>query len=277
MNQFEITSIQRGCVYDGTGVRTTVFFRGCMFKCPWCCNPESLKNNPDRFIDDNKCLYKRNIHSLLCKDCVRLSGVGKIDNCPFGVSTPVSCRYTLNELLAFLIQDKSLYDESNGGITLSGGDPIIQIDDLYLLLKRLKEKKISCNIETTLFYQNSKKILDVIPLIDEWIIDLKFQKENYTDNYFQALVNNLALLRKNNCKIIFRYVYTANSDKQFILTKILEVNLKKIEIIKCHSLSLSKYKKLGLKIKDYTPDDYNYNNMCVTLEECGIKVRQLKA
>lgn len=130
MRSLNITSIQRGCLYDGPGVRTTVFLRGCILKCPWCCNPETIFLENDFFLDNSKCLKIKHINSSLCDNCERYGGAISVDNCPFGVSERISDIYPFEDLINELLKDKTLFDATGGGITFSGGEPLLQVADL---------------------------------------------------------------------------------------------------------------------------------------------------
>ena len=102
MKQLEVTAIQRGCVYDGMGVRTTVFLKGCPFSCPWCCNPETLYSSPLFFIDNQKCIKEKGLSSSLCRKCIRNGGFDTLECCPFGVSEATSRLLSVEELANYL-------------------------------------------------------------------------------------------------------------------------------------------------------------------------------
>lgn len=74
MKSLEVTNIQRGCVYDGPGVRTTVFLKGCSLCCPWCCNPETITREDAFYIDNSKCLKYQGISSSICNACEKYGG-----------------------------------------------------------------------------------------------------------------------------------------------------------------------------------------------------------
>lgn len=117
MKQLEVTAIQRGCVYDGMGVRTTVFLKGCPFSCPWCCNPETLYSSPLFFIDNQKCIKEKGLSSSLCRKCIRNGGFDTLECCPFGVSEATSRLLSVEELANYLLRDKDLFYLSGGGVT----------------------------------------------------------------------------------------------------------------------------------------------------------------
>lgn len=277
MNRLEITSIQRGCVYDGQGVRTTIFLKGCPFACPWCCNPETLNSSRSYFIDDEKCLLLHNIPSSLCRNCERNGGNTPVSTCPFGVYTPTSENISdVKELAEEVLKDKGLFAISGGGVTLSGGDPLLHADALIPFLKILSKENISCAVETTLYFKDCNRIRMLAPFIDEWIIDLKLQKENYRKDYLKMITNNLAVLHSFGKRIRFRLVYIESIDAKETVRNLISLGVTSLELIKCHGLSRSKYVKLNIPFIDYTPKEEAYLNFIERLSHTDIKVKSLK-
>lgn len=272
MNELEVTSIQRGCVDDGEGVRTVIFFRGCPFSCPWCCNPETIYLSKHHFIDEQKCLKNRNEYSPLCVVCERYGGLRKIEDCPFGVCTPVSHFYSTEELILEILKDKLLYEQSGGGVTLSGGDPVLQLDNLFELLSELHREKISCAIETTLYSRNLRNNFQSFKYIDEWIVDLKLQQENWRSDYVAVVKKNLDLLRKNEKRLKFRLVYIDSLFLETVVDALDKLEVNSLEVLKCHALSSRKYEQLGIKFEDYVPRDDRYNEFLLRLINQGINI-----
>lgn len=277
MKSLEFTSIQRGCVQDGHGVRTTIFFKGCPFCCPWCCNPETLSKNRNYFLDDGKCLYLKNIRSELCENCERAGGMKPIKECPFGVftSTTKVC-HDVNELVKDIMQDINLYRLSGGGITLSGGEPLMQAEAIVPFLKLISKEGVSCAIETTLYTKDYGILKKLTSYISEWIVDLKLQKENHRADYIEVMTKNLCLLRSLVKDIRYRLVYveTLNADRTIKQLAALEIH--DLELIMCHGLSKSKYVKLGIPFVDFTPKEEAYLNFMKRLSVSGITVKPLK-
>lgn len=276
MKRFDVTAIQRGCVYDGTGVRTTVFLKGCSFSCPWCCNPETLYTSPSFFIDNKKCIKEKGLESPFCKKCIRKGGFEPLERCPFGVSEATSRSLSVDELVDCLLRDKSVYQLSGGGVTFSGGDPIIHLSDLFPLLEKLKEEQIHCAMETTLYCKDDSGLLGAMPYIGEWIVDLKLQQENYWKDYDDVMVHNLQILRKSNMKISFRLVFIESMDVNEIIKSLKKFEVFDIEILKCHNLAESKYIKLGLPFKYYVPSEKSYSDFIVDLLIAGIDAKELQ-
>lgn len=276
MKRLDVTAIQRGCVYDGHGVRTTVFFRGCPFACPWCCNPETLYSSPSYYQNNDKCLKQKEIVSTLCSQCVRNGGNVSLPQCPFGVYEPVSKSYKVHQLLQEVKRDEEVFRKSGGGVTLSGGDPLIHAETLKPFLESLSNEGISCAIETSLYFKQTNIFESIIMYIKEWIVDLKLQTENYKVDYLDVISRNLSLLRKNGREIRFRLVYVDTLKVENVLNTFVSLDINTVEVIKCHSLSKVKYQKLGLAFTDYSPSEENYGQFVYDLKNSGIAVSQLK-
>lgn len=275
MKRFDVTAIQRGCVYDGAGVRTTVFLKGCPFSCPWCCNPETLYSSPLFFIDNQKCIKEQGIVSPLCEKCIRNGGLDELEYCPFGVSEATTRSLSVEELADYLLRDKSVFQLSGGGVTFSGGEPIIHISDLLPLLERLEKELINCAMETTLYCKNDIGLLGAVPYINEWIIDLKLQQENYREDYDDVVAHNLQILRKSNANILFRLVFIESMDTNEIIKRLKKLEVLNIEVLACHALAESKYIKLGLPFCHYIPTEKSYTDFISALLMVGIDVKEL--
>jgi pyruvate formate lyase activating enzyme len=157
-----IFDIKRYSVHDGPGIRTTVFFKGCPLSCRWCHNPESRDPDPLLFYDATKCLG--------CHDCVAAcpegaviatKGGSRTDTsrcigqgacaaaCPSEARQLIGRRYTVAELLGEIEKDRVFYDESGGGVTFSGGEPLLQWEFLLEVLRECGARGIHRAVDTT--------------------------------------------------------------------------------------------------------------------------------
>lgn len=253
MKPLKITNIQRGCVYDGPGIRTTVFMKGCTLHCPWCSNPETIYGGNEWFVDDQKCLLLQGVHSKLCCSCERNNGYKSIKECPFGVSEATSKDYDIETIEEYLLRDLSLYSETNGGVTFSGGEPLLQAKGLVPLLCRLKKKKINIAFETTLT-ASIDDVLLVLPYVDIWIVDLKIQPQMMlnSNSYIKRICMCLSLISHKS--ILYRMVFVDElSDvKLNVLKNLSELSVSELEVLLCHNLGYNKYMRLSIPNKDYT-------------------------
>lgn len=277
--KIRVTAIQRGCVYDGPGVRTTVFLKGCTMRCPWCCNPETISSDEENYTDNKKCIILNGGNSDICRDCVRVGGDRLELECPFGVSEPVSNDYTVDELYHLLSKDFTLMKSSGGGVTFSGGEPLMQIDALEHLLAKLHLVGIHIAFETTLtssigtiekasFYSNL------------FIVDLKFQPEHplfLNQTYYNGLKQAIRLLKSNDKRIWYRFVFTDGvlAAKEKVLESLNYLRVPEIELLRCHNLGEIKYSKLKRVAVDYSASSSTFESFAIYLKNKNIRINQL--
>ncbi len=218
-----VFNIQKFCTNDGPGIRTTVFLKGCPMRCMWCHNPES--------------------HSFECETVVSDSG-----NEVFG--KPMSA----NEVIEEVLKDKIFYENSGGGITLSGGEPLSQFEFSYELLSLAKQNGLHTCIETCGFAK-TEEILKVAEFTDIFLYDWKLTNNKLHKEYTEAqntlILKNLQQIDAIGSKIILRCPIIPNvndTEEHFLgianVANSLE-NILVIEIEPYHSLGNNKYKKLG--------------------------------
>ncbi|MGI5851378.1 MAG: glycyl-radical enzyme activating protein, partial [Caldicoprobacterales bacterium] len=163
-----ITNIQRFSLNDGPGIRTTVFFKGCNLSCKWCHNPETLSLTPQLLVYPDKCMGcgacmkvcpkgalqvvegKITLDRELCDNCGECTKV-----CFSGALEMAGMETSVADMMCEIEQDMAYYNRSGGGVTLSGGEVLLQPDLARELLKACKEKGIETAIETNLCYDFS--------------------------------------------------------------------------------------------------------------------------
>lgn len=277
MSKIRVSAIQRGCVYDGPGVRTTVFLKGCTLHCPWCCNPENISLEQEWFFDDSKCIKYKGIASELCASCKRNDGERAIAECPFSVAEPVCHDWLSSDLFLQIEKDKELFGKS-GGVTFSGGEPLMQADALLPVLEMCKKQNVNIAFETTL-YVGKKNIAAVIPYADIMIVDLKLQPElGDIPNYIDCISENLDLIKKQGINVFYRLVFVNSliTIKEKICKQLKSLGVEEIELLKCHHLGAKKYEKLNKKSVDFTADERLFQNFSEYLQLEQLKVTQLK-
>lgn len=179
-----VFDIKRFAVHDGRGIRTTVFFKGCPLRCRWCQNPEGLKRQRQVLYLASKCIKCQSCVSAASSGAVRYVD-GKIrldrqidenwdkivDACPTRALQYDSRLYTVAELMAEIVKDKAFF-KYDGGVTLSGGEPLLQSDFALEVLKQCRAQNIHTAIETSLYVR--RDILEkIIPYLDQIYCDLK--------------------------------------------------------------------------------------------------------
>lgn len=255
-NKIRISNIQRFSLHDGPGIRTTVFLKGCNLRCPWCANPENL--------DYEFTPYKN--------EDTREKGY-------FGKDIDV------DELFKEIIKDKPYYQLNNGGVTFSGGEPLLQAKQLEPLLKKLKENDINICIETAL--QVPKQLIEIVEnYVDEFIVDIKIlNKEKCKEilnGDIEAYMNNIKILALKNKIKTFRIPlvkeYTMKKDNIEQILKLLKKyqNIK-VEIFKIHNLAESKYKSIGKEMPHFSAiDDISVQEIYKQIKEMNIDVEIIK-
>ncbi|MBF0363743.1 MAG: glycyl-radical enzyme activating protein [Oligoflexia bacterium] len=278
-----IFNIQKFSVHDGPGIRTLVFFKGCPLSCIWCSNPEgldpikpALQFSKDYCSLCGRCVHacsKQNAHKIVenehqieRKDCIGCNSC--VEACPNIALKLASKEMSVDEVLALVMQDKVFYETSGGGITLGGGDPLMQADFAANLLMRCKqsENKINTAIETSgcVSWKEWEKIL---PYLDLAFVDIKHMDEEQHKKY--TGVDNKRIL-ENICKLLSTKTSTTTSSSISIIIRIplipdfntdeenakkcaeflqkhdVQKTLKYVELLPYHEWGVMKYQQLGL-------------------------------
>lgn len=178
--------LHRLSTHDGPGMRTTVFMKGCSLKCAWCHNPESIKCYNELQWISNKCIgcgkcFEACEEGALSHDdegkividrdkCTRCMKCAKV--CPTGAMKVIGYSSTVASVFEEIMQDELFYLNSGGGVTISGGESLLQGDFVHALLKKVHEAGIHTAVDTSL--QVNRKIIDqIVPYVDLWLIDMK--------------------------------------------------------------------------------------------------------
>jgi len=176
-----ISGIKRFEIHDGDGIRTTVFLKGCPLRCRWCHNPENLSSAPQIMFYADKCLGCRSCEQVCaCHapaapkiDRARCSACGRcVSHCPSGALEVSGRRAEAEELLPLLVEDRMFFEASSGGVTLSGGEPLMQPVFAGELLRLLKNAGIHTALDTCLFAFRSA-LEGAVPWTDQFLIDVK--------------------------------------------------------------------------------------------------------
>lgn len=179
-----VFDIKRFAVHDGYGLRTTVFFKGCPLRCKWCQNPEGLSSQRRPIYFENSCIHCQRCLEFSKKNQIKyennrpyfnLQYEGTFDNlvkaCPGNAIRYDSEAYDIKQLMEKIKEDRAFFRD-DGGVTFSGGEPLMQGEFLYEILKACQEEKIHTAIETTM-YGSLELIKKILPYLDLIYIDLK--------------------------------------------------------------------------------------------------------
>lgn len=268
-----VTAIQRLCVNDGPGVRTVVFLKGCYLKCPWCCNPEAIHYDQDIYFDKGICLYPNG--GNICKNCELHGGTALRSQCPLGSYEKTYHDYETAELYNLLLRDEAIYRDG-GGITFSGGEPLLQAFEIKPLLLKLKEKGIHIAFETTLYapVDNYQSVRD---LVDFWIIDLKFQYGFIPNTDYHLDISNfesnIHIHQSERKQATYRMVImTEVMDRLDNVIKLLKDHqIDDVELLACHGLAENKYKEIKSTFRRFlTPGKTELDKACEMMRLNGI-------
>lgn len=292
-----IFNIQKFSVHDGPGIRTTVFFKGCPLNCWWCHNPESQDADAEIMYWDRKCLK--------CGTCIRLCPQKALDfagdriiqdkercrRCGVCVKScqaravefagrKVASEYVMKEIM----KDRIFYDESGGGVTFSGGEPLMQPEFLYELLLRCREEGLHTALDTTGF--TSWDILErMLGMVDLFLYDVKLmdseKHRKYTGVPNDTILGNLRRLSERNCRVNARVpvIPGINDDVDNIEQTgkfLTDINISQVNILPYHNIAVDKYNRLSRTyelIDLEEPAEETMTEIARRLKEYGLSVK----
>lgn len=241
-----VFDIQRFCVHDGPGIRTTVFMKGCPLRCRWCHNPEGLRREPQVQFFEEECIR--------CGSCSGNRLLTDVPLCPTGALKRSGTVYDVPELLAEVLADRDFY-ESDGGVTFSGGECLLQADFVTRMLEELKSSGVTTAIDTcgAVSWESLEKTL---PFCDTYLYDIKCADpelhREYTGQSNNRILDNLRRLSDAGANIWVRVpVIPDFNDNGQEMNQIAGIvgrtkGVRKVTLIPYHTLGKSKYKTLGM-------------------------------
>lgn len=265
-----IFDIIRYAIHDGPGIRATVFFKGCPLRCQWCHNPEGQESKPEIIVKAERCAAECERCLSVCPqaaiskngrsitvDRAKCDSCGKCkDVCVYEALDISGREVTVQDVLKEVEKDRIFFDESGGGVTFSGGEPLMQPDFLEALLKEFKKRGIRTTVDTSGYA--SSEILDRISdnvdlfLYDLKVMDAKKHRE-YSGVSNEIVLENLRRLSEKGKKVIVRIpVIPGVNDDRENMRRIADYllsfkNIKQINLLPFHRGGVQKYKRLGKK------------------------------
>jgi len=298
--------MKKGCIFDirgysihdGPGIRTTVFFKGCYLHCPWCHNPEGQSPKIELIFTETRCrgcqeclkncprqaLSRSASETLINREKCDLCGIC-VEGCFSQALEFVGKEMTVQEVMEAVEKDRIFYEQSNGGVTFSGGEPLRQADFLEALLIECRKRDIHTCLDTS-GYVSSEIFNKISAKVDLFLYDLKIMDEEkhrrYTGASNKLILENLKTLAAENKNIIIRIPLIAaiNDTSENILqtaefVKSLKV-VTEISLLPYHRLGSQKYRKLNRpdpSNKFEIPSEEKMQEIKKTLENLGFKVK----
>ena len=291
-----IFNIQRFSIHDGPGIRTTVFFKGCPLRCDWCSNPESQDPLPQLMTRDFLCVScgkcaevcperaisltpggSRQIRWEECNRCFRC-----VDACLYGSLTAMGRMAGVDEILREVEKDRPFYENSGGGVTLSGGEPLSQPDFVLRLLRRLKERDFHTALDTCGFAPE-EAVAAVLPYTDLVLFDIKQLKdEKHMDStgVSNRLILSNARLVCSRAKTWFRVpLIDGFNDSPEEIKKLAdmakEMGVEKVSFLPYHQGGVTKRLQIGREpspLANRSPSDEHLQELRKIVGERGMAV-----
>lgn len=291
----KVSNIERFATHDGPGIRTTVFLKGCPLHCPWCANPETWSVKPVLMHDERKCVRCHSCQAVCPEQAITFEPAFRLDSkkctvcgkcvdvCVPGALTVNGRDMSIDEILAEISKDDDYYRNSNGGVTLSGGEPLFQFEQTLELLKKLKEKGYHTALETTGMY-SLEKLKEAEQYVDVFLFDMKHldpgKLARVTGGNLEVIVRNLDyLLAQCPDKVIVRTPVIPDFNNDIIKDMVLwaaDRKVREINLLPYHSLGKNKWNDLG---REYPYEGYpmmdksELTEYAALAESCGMKVK----
>lgn len=261
-----IFNIQKFSVNDGPGIRTTVFFKGCPLACAWCHNPESIHPKPELLYYSSKCIgcgrcitackqsavsadgHKISINRSKCIRCGACT-----EACPTDALQMAGKEVSIDEILREIDKDAVFYQQSGGGVTFSGGEPMAQIDALETLLKASKARGLHTAVDTS-GYAPWSEFERILKWTDLFLFDVKHLDEashqSFTGVSNKVILENLRQLSRHKANLGLRLpVIPGVNDSDAHIDRIgallSSLNIQTVYLLPYHGIAKGKYERLG--------------------------------
>jgi pyruvate formate lyase activating enzyme len=290
-----IFDIQRYSVHDGPGIRTLVFFKGCPLRCKWCQNPESLDMKKEIAFLAGKCIgcgecakacpreaiifeNSSRISRDLCDRCGECAEV-----CYAEALTVVGKEYDVRSLLDVVERDRPFYEQSGGGVTVSGGEPTLQFDFLLDFLRAAKQAGLNTVIETCGAF-SWDKFKTLLPYLDNIYFDLKLVSEEehkrLTDTSNRQILANARKLMETDKKVVFRVplvpaMTMTEKNISDIIGLLKELKQEEVHLLPYHKMGESKLQRVDSPLKALALEPFSDEQIAEIrerFEAAGLKV-----
>ena len=278
-------------IHDGDDIRTTIFFKGCPLRCKWCHNPESLSHKKEILFDSEVCkscmkcvplceanIVQSNKHIFLRENCTLCEKC--LNTCPTGAFEIAGWDMTAEKIAAEVLKDAIIMKGSGGGVTFSGGEPLMQVDLCVEIAKILKSKDINIAIDTCAAVPRSA-IDKIIPFADTFLFDIKAIDKNVhrscTGVSNEQILENIRYVDSLGIPMEIRYPYVPgmnDGESEKIAYFVNELKcVKYVRILAYHNYAERKYERLG---RSYplpnvsVPQKTAIERVAQKMHECGL-------
>lgn len=283
-----ISNIQRFSIQDGPGIRTTVFCMGCSIRCPWCANPENLLKKKRIQYNKDKCLSDGSGCRFIpsCKEQCGFPYQLNPDNvnCPLGALEVFGRECSAEEVYNAIMQDKDYYIQG-GGVTFSGGEALLQVDELVPVFSALKQSQTDICIESALFV-HPDSTMKALKYADRFIVDIKQTDAELCRSLLGGNISqytkNLEIIAESKIPVAVRFpVAIGLTDQPQNIERIgeilLRLEIRDLEIFGLHNLGAAKYRMLGMHYEPFlSASEEQLKNIKEKFQKMGIFARIMK-
>ncbi len=293
-----IFDVKRYAINDGPGIRMTVFLKGCLLDCEWCHNPESKSTSVQRMYTASRCIGCSRCVDACPEDALKLTRDGIISDsllcqghgdcatvCPTRATEMSGEVTTVEDLLELIEKEIIFFDQSGGGITVSGGEPLLHPEFLIALLDACGERRIHRTVDTSGLARR-EVLLEVAKRTDHFLYDLKLmdpvRHKRYTGVGNEGILSNLVCLAETGASINIRMPLIAginddeeNARQTAMFVAGLAGEKKQVNVLPYHNIATAKYEKLGQAFDPESltePDQSAIDRVTTIFQEQGLPV-----
>jgi pyruvate formate lyase activating enzyme len=291
-----IFDIKKYAINDGPGIRLTVFFKGCNLSCQWCHNPESMSPKVQKMYNAKKCIGALSCIENCPNDALKLTKEGVVTDynicnlcgkcaevCPTKAFEMLGANIPISDLMKKIDNEAIFFDQSGGGVTFSGGEPLMHSEYLIEALKECGKRMYHRVVDTTAF-SSEETILKVAENCEMFLIDLKMmdsqKHKQYTGVSNEKILSNIKALSNTNCDLVFRIplIKDVNDDEENIkktakFINALQLQKTEVNLLPYHKVAENKMVKLGVAndfIKFEEPSENRVSEIISLFNSFGI-------